>query len=485
MAIPSAVLDILNSLEVASLPAQVNAGDRLDLRLSPGLNAFDLLAEAPELFDIELNDITLDDVGIELDDINLTPAGLALELDAINLPGAGETEARLVLKSVEFEPLDPPIGTRAEDVDTNEQSTHALAHAIPVVGDLTEIGTEISEEVKGLIGKVSGTVRQVEGFSGGITGAVTGSVIGRIRGTIRNLRGIVKGVALLDTRPEVTVTWRVEDGNGRVLATNSDFVMLDDTSLENAALALMFLPVFAELSAGIDLISRRRIFCTVTVTVAGENESRSLGPIEILMPKIQLPTVLVMTEHAVTGAGYPGAVLVAVPSQSLLMLDQLTEKLREVQSVLSRLQTLTQVIGFGETIEQINRIVELVGNPSIRIPQFLKQDQVMDLWYVMREPGGFLGLGYKSWEDCISSFVMIGPPGRAVRFYNAKNFWERLGAFEIMLGAKAVAYVDDLSPKAPACQPTGPGGCTMTQRWNPPPASFRDIISSFQFLPLQ
>ena len=40
----------------------------------------------------------------------------------------------------------------------------------------------------------------------------------------------------------------------------------------------------------------------------------------------------------------------------------------------------------------------------------------MDLWYVMREPGGFLGFGYKSWEDCISSLIMIGPPGRAARF---------------------------------------------------------------------
>src|SRR2546423_11735437 len=107
--------------------------------------------------------------------------------------------------------------------------------------------------------------------------------------------------------------------------------MLGNTTLANPAASVMFLPVFAELSAGVDLIARRRIFCKVTVTVGSEPKDRLLGPVDILLPKIQLPTVLVMTEHAVTGVGYPGAVLVAVPSQSLLMLDQLTDKLRDIK----------------------------------------------------------------------------------------------------------------------------------------------------------
>ncbi|HKN84893.1 MAG TPA: hypothetical protein VJW17_15720 [Pyrinomonadaceae bacterium] len=190
-----------------------------------------------------------------------------------------------------------------------------------------------------------------------------------------------------------------------------------------------------------------------------------------------------MTEHAVDGAGYPGATFVAVPSQSLLSLDQLTDKLREVQVVLSRLQNLSQIIGFGETIAQINQIISLLG--TSRVPTFVKQDQVMDLWYVMREPGGFLGFGYKSWEDCISSLIMIGPPGRAARFYNGKNFWERLGAFEIVLGAKAVGHIDNFRGSNPACEPTGLGGCTFNQRWDPPPSTFNDVLSSYQFLPLQ
>jgi hypothetical protein len=262
-------------------------------------------------------------------------------------------------------------------------------------------------------------------------------------------------------------------------------VMQGNTTLTNAAASVMFLPVFAELSAGVDLISRRRIFCKVTVNLGSDTTDRLLGPVDILLPKVQLPTVLVMTEHAVGGAGYPGAVLVAVPSQSLLTLDQLTDKLRQVQVVLDRIQNLSQLAGFGDTIAQINEIIGLVGNPTIRIPTFVKQDQIMDLWYVMREPAGFLGFGYKSWEDCISSLMMIGPPGRVARFYNAKNFWERLGAFEIVLGAKAVGFIKTLDKAALECEPTGSGGCTLNQRWSPPPSSFNEVLSSYQFLPLQ
>ena len=94
MALPPVVLDVLNSLKIATLPPQVNVGDRVDLGLSPGLNAFDLLSQPPKLFDIELNNITLDNIAIDLTDINLGPIGapgqerFQLTLDAINAPGS-------------------------------------------------------------------------------------------------------------------------------------------------------------------------------------------------------------------------------------------------------------------------------------------------------------------------------------------------------------------------------------------------------------
>ncbi|HJP92382.1 MAG TPA: hypothetical protein VJ875_10530 [Pyrinomonadaceae bacterium] len=490
MAIPTVVLDALNSLKIVSLPPQVNAGDRIDLGLSPGLNAFDVLSQPPTLFDIELNNITLDDIGVDLTDISLAPIpqaeqqGLQLILNADN-PSAlppGDTDLEVVSKAVEFSPLSPATGTTAHDVHTSDASLHALAHLIPNTTGVPVLSTD----VEGLLSRIAGTVRQVEKFTGGIIGNIGGHINGKITGTIKNLTGSIKAPKLLQSPLEPpTVEWYIEDGNGKRLTENTDFLMLSNTDLTKAAASLMFLPAFAELSAGVDLISRRRIFCRVTVKVGNETADRLLGPVDILLPKVQLPTVLVMTEHAVTGVGYPGAILVAVPSQSLLTLDQLTDKLREVQVVLNRLQTLSQLAGFGDTLAQIDQIISLVGSTTSRVPTFVKQDQVMDLWYVMREPGGFLGFGYKSWEDCISSLIMIGPPGRAARFYNAKNFWERLGAFEIVLGSKAVGHIDDFRGSAPACEPTGLGGCTFTQRWNPPPASFNDVLSSYQFLPLQ
>lgn len=490
MALPTIVVDTLKSLKIASVPPQVNAGDRVDLGLSPGLNAFDVLSQAPKLFDIELNNITLDDIAVDLTDINLAPLGaqpgqekLQLTLDANNSPGStpGATDLEVVSKAVEFNPLSPPTGTTATDIDTSESSLHALPHLIPNASGVLLLSTA----VKGLLSRITGTVRQVEKLTGGITGSIGGHINGTITGTIENLTASVKAPKLLPSPPEITVEWYIEDGNGKRLTENTDFVMQGNTTLTNAAASVMFLPVFAELSAGVDLISRRRIFCKVKVKVGSDETDRLLGPVDILLPKVQLPTVLVMTEHAQGEPGYPGAVLVAVPSQSLLELDQLTGKLLEVQVVLDRIQQLSQLTGFGDTIAQINQVIGLIGNPTIRVPTFLKQDQVMDLWYVMREPGGFLGFGYKSWEDCIRSLMMIGPPGRVARFYNAKNFWERLGAFEIVLGAKAVALIKTLDKSTPDCEPTGTGGCTLNLRWSPPPSSFKDVLSSYQFLPLQ
>ena len=489
MPVPTVVLDVLNSLNIVPLPPQFNVGDRVDLGLMPGLNAFDVLSNPPKLFDIALDNITLDDIAIDLSDIRLGPVGapgeekFQLTLDADNLAGStpGATDLAVVSNLVELDPQSSPVGTTAADLDTNEASLRALPHLVPNASGVPILSTA----VKGLLSRITGTVRQVEKFRGGITGSVAGHVRGTIRGTIRNLRGSVTAPQLLPSPPNVTLEWYIEDGNGKRLTPNTDFVLLNNTQLTNPAPSLMFLPVFAELSTGVDLIAHRRIFCKVTVTVGADKEERLLGPVNIRLPKIQLPTVLVMTEHAVTGVGFPGGVLVAVPAHSLLQLDQLTNKLQEVQVVLDRLQTVSQVIGFADTVEQINRIIGLIGNPRIRIPRFLKADQVRDLWYVMRTPGGFLGFGYESWEDCISSIVMIGPPGRAARFHVAKDLFERRGAFEIILGAKAVGHIDNLTGSAPACEPTGTGGCTFNNRWDPPPSSFNDVISSYQFLPLQ
>src|ERR1044071_1490238 len=197
MELPTIVLDTLNSLQIASVPAQVNAGDRVDLGLSPGLNAFDVLSQSPKLFDIELNNITLDDIAIDVTDINLAPLGaqpgqekLQLTLDANNSPGStpGATDLEVVSKAVEFDPLSPPTGTTATDIDTNEASLHALPHLIPNAAAVLILSTA----VEGLLSRITGTVRQVEKLTGGITGNVGGHINGTITGTIKNLTGSVK-----------------------------------------------------------------------------------------------------------------------------------------------------------------------------------------------------------------------------------------------------------------------------------------------------
>lgn len=450
MPLDPVVLDVLKSLEIAPTPPQVKAGDPIDLGLTPpGLNAFDLLFNPPTLFDIELNNITLDNIDIDLTDISLRPVdalgqeGFQLTLDASPNSAPG-TDLELISKAVEFPLLDPPTGTTTT-------------------------------------GRITGTVGQVQKFSGGITGNIGGHIKGRITGTINNLKGSVKAPQLSKSKPDPSVEeWYIEKENGERLVEGTDFVLLNKTMTDPAP-SIMFLPVFAELSAGVDLNLHYRIFCMVKVTVGTEHEMHKLGPVNIVLAKIKLPTVLVMTEHAVRGVDYPGAVLVAVPSHSLLTLDQLTAKLGEVKGDLDRLKTISQVVGFGDTIKQINQIIVLIG-PSTKILRFVKADEVRYLDLMMREQHWW---GHTTWNDCISSLVMIGPPRRGARFCHMTGLNESEGAFQITLGRKGVGHIDTLSSSILACKPDDPDGCTFRLRSTPLDLTFNDKISSYQFLPLQ
>jgi hypothetical protein len=483
MAIPSVVLDALNSLNIADLPPQVNAGDLIDLGLSPGLNVFDVLSQPPKLFDIELNDITLDNLAIDLTDISLAPAGssgkLQLTLDADNPSGSapGAADLKAVSKAVEFNPLNPPTDTTAANIETSEASLHALSHAIPNPTILNSYSPIPSTDVEGLLSRITGTVTQVEKFSGGITGDIGGHIKGIITGTIRNLRGSVTAPKLLTAAPEIQVVWHIEDRNGKRLTEGTDFVIEGETGLTDPAASLKFLPVFTEPSNKVELFVTRRIFCQVTVTADGASTNRLLGPVEVLLKRIPFPTVLVMTEHAIDVENAdPGAILVAVPRGSSVMPEQVAENLGAIKEILEQFSQLTN---FKDTIDQIVRIIGFMSPTTNRVRTNCKTSGEKDLWWVEREPG-FLLIGRKSWEDCISGLIMIGPPGRAARFYNAKNYWERLGAFEIVLGATAVAFINNLTGSNPECQPAE----AFTQRWIPPPSDFNDVLSSFQFRPL-
>ncbi len=453
MALPQAVYDVLNSLEIVGLPTRANAGDKLTPQLSPGLGAFDALAIAPTIANLDL----------------------ALNLDPSNLRFVGPTDGGLgdaafdvVLKAVEFP---KPVETEARDVSTTASANNELPYLVPKpASSVPPYTLEINSNVEGLLGKMTGLIVQAQGIMGTLTGS---------------LQGTINGVQAVVDEPTVEVNWRIEGKH----------VLVDGTTLTNPAVppAFVILPEFAEFTGEIELTTSLRVFCEVSVTAQTPSSTpgtpnppetipRTVGPVEIQVPRVQLPTVLVMTEHAVGASNFPGAKLVAVPAASRIEgLDQVGEKLKPVRSLLSTLGNVAS-IAFGDAAPVVGMLIDLVSSgANVR---FIKGDRIDDLGSVTLNPGGFLGWGYRSWQDVTSALILVGPPGRAITCHNRPNLWVGTGAFRVDVGQTGVtARVNNLNMNPNEITPE-PTGSTFGIITPPDGATYNDVISSFQFVPL-
>lgn len=372
MPAPQALLDMLNSIQVLGAPGRLNSGDKAKLQLSPDpMKGFDFLAEAQKLADIDLN--------VNLDDISL---------DLSPLP-TGDATFEIVLKGVEFS---KPVETTAANIQTNAQAVNELPYLVPNVGTGNIIQLGAGTKVEGLLGKLKGTINQAQGVVGSIVGTITGAL----------------SRTLLSAAPTIALGWWIEDENANRLKAGDHFAFTAPAINPASSVTpeLVFFPEFAEFSLGSDPLVQRRVFCKIDVTFLKpppnpgnmtETASRTIGPIMIHVPVLQVPTVAAMTLHAVTDPSSPGAILLAVPSGSVIDGPQkLSAALKPVQSSLKNLTVVAGAV-FGEASAIVDRLVGLL-NPTA----FVRKDREDDLHNVQREPGGFLGFGYKSFEDCIA-----------------------------------------------------------------------------------
>jgi hypothetical protein len=385
---------------------------------------------------------------------------IALDLGGVpNGPEAGTAGLDLVLKAVEFP---PPADLKAQDVGTDEAATSALPHLIPKpAAGVPPYLLQLSTDVEGLLGRLSGSLEPLR--------TVVGSVAGKITGTV-----VRPGV--LAAPPVVKIAWRVEDANGRSLDATE--VVVGGTA---EAPTFVFLPDFME-AGNNPSTTQRRLFCDVEVkkasnSPADETVNRAVGPVTIDVPRIPFPTVMVLTEHAVGGVGFPGAVLVAVPGTSLVHgPDQVGTLLQPARQVLQTLSLLAQFAGAAAAIDSLTAILSAATKIA-----FMPQDVVNDLWTVVRTPGGIFGLGYESWEDVISSLVLVGPPGRTVSLHNRKNTWVGTGAFSVTLGSTGTATVATFAAGTPSCAPSSSTLIVITPSNT---GTFNDVVSSYKFWPL-
>ncbi|MCA1567633.1 MAG: hypothetical protein LC803_18690 [Acidobacteria bacterium] len=491
MAIPQPVLDILNKLQIVGLPTLINPGEILRPQINPGLEAFDALGLGEVLGNLDLN---LSNVVLSLTQMTTGESDLSVTLDAIadaSGKAPGTTDVQVVMEAVEF---NKPAPAQARDLNPDMAARGELPYLTPISGSsgyLLQLGTN----VQGLIGKVAGEIKQVEKMTGSVRGrlAPLESLLANITGKVT---GAITGPKLLDAAPKVSVQWHIE-GN---------YVLLDNTTLNNKLVppVLVVLPEFAELTNTPPPPSQLRISCDVSITVtlpggATESKTRPIGPFNIEVPKIQIPVLAAFTEHGQSDASqFPGRVLMAVPSSSPLSgLNNLKSFLQPVQTVLARLQqtltvaNATLALQFGEASNVIGTLIDIIG--AVNQP-LITQNFVMYLSSITLDPGGWFGVGYKSWEDEISSVLLIGPPGTGISCHNRRNLWQGTGQFKVIVGMTGAAFVLDLVEPV---IPDGSGGYTSRPDCVPSDTTFEvvvqpdnsrrifnDVISSFQFLPL-
>jgi hypothetical protein len=478
ISIPQPVLDILNSLQIAGLPASMNPGDIARAQINPGLEAFNTVSVGNVLGNLDLN---LSNVVLTLTQLTPGSAALNINLNAVQAPGAkapGATDMALLLEQVE---LSPPAKTHAVDLDPNATAVGGLPYLVPTgIGSALQPGTN----VEGILGRMTGAVQQVEEMAGTVSGAIT-PVTNLVASLTGKITGALTGPQVLPAAPKITVAWRIE----------GKYSLLENTTLTDVAHppVLVALPEFTELTAGSVPASELRIFCDVTVQVtlpdgSTPSTSRTLGPLSIEVPRVQIPTLAAFTENSQGRANFPGSVLMAVPTSSaIISLNNLKDILVPVQSILRNLQTVLKLANlvlaaeFGAASDNIGLLISFLG-VSVA---FIRGDQVMDLSSVTRVPGGWFGIGYQSWEDVISGVLLVGPPGRAITCHNRRNLWQGTGEFQVTLGSSATAFVPDLNSTSPACVPSDSTFAVVTPPINSGfPNTFNDVISSFQFLPL-
>ena len=401
------------------------------------------------------------------------------------------------------DPADPGsiIGTITQDPGHHGTVTGTIVQDPAKPGSITgTIGQDPARH-----GSITGTIGHAAGMVGSITVPSLQQKVGQALGLIEG--SVVRSV-LGEVKP--TVQWRVEDEAGRALRSQNDANpecviqgALDDVT---TAPTVALLPEFVEFTANTtDLFTRRKVFCNLTVTasVPGLAEPIALlaevGPLEIPVPKIRVPTILVMTEHATSDTRFlDGGVLLAVPSNSQIeSLPQLAGVLGDVTALadLVAQHAPSTIAGRFEGLSiAIGRIKALVTSNRVR---GVKANIVDDLWW-MDIPGRWPA----NFEDCLSALFLSGPPGRKVTCHVKKNLWEAEGIFQVTLGAFAWAIAENFSDTEPtASGRNGPkllrpqrakdkvsldGGSMLDviagDPSTSPTGSFNDALSSFQFL---
>ncbi len=519
-----AVLDLLEKVAIVPPPAP-EPGKPFRLNLTPPPQTLGLLAgdQPAAAFKLILDKVDLS--GLDVDEAMRTLAvdvgKLAPTLDVD--VGSLVPVLSAVLGAVKPD-LDTTVGTLDPDlqaaVGTLRPSLEAILGAMApqlraVVGALAaDLQLEIDPAQTGTI---KGTIPQDPANPGSITGSIEqaqeelgGIRLPSLKQKVNEILGVIEGSLVRSLLGSITYTvnWRVEDQNGRPLKTQDEpspeCVINGSRTDPEVGPTVALLPEFVEyVRDATNLFTRRRIFCdlTVSVEVPGIAQPITLatevGPLEVPIPKVPVPSLLVMTEHEAGETNFPGGVLIGLPSGSEIETlpeigGALDDVIRVVDLVIGHAPSPAITGRFQGLKNAVSRLNVLVTTGR---PGGIKADIVDDLWWVEipgRWPANF--------ENTLSALFLFGPPGRRVACHVKKFLWEAQGVFLVTLGPFAWAIVERFSDTEDT--PSGPpgpkllrpiekgvshdGGSTLDVIKGDPQTSstgsFHDALSSYQFL---
>lgn len=297
-----------------------------------------------------------------------------------------------------------------------------------------------------------------------------------VQGLIGRLRGQMPVAVPTEVLPQVQVSWRVTDAVGNDLIASGDAVA--PSGLGNRSLEVLFVPEFVELTTTLTDpgFSVRRISAEVRLSAGGTTVGpRTLGPVEIRVPRVPLPTLLTMCVHK----PYHGPTLILVPGNSALPdLGGLTGRVQALQALLNPIRTLARLAALIGGLDLLKRVLD--QEPHVH---FRKTDAIGNL--------NDITLVQRAWyqndteaEDELSSMFLITARDRGVECFNARKFSDGEGKFTLRAGTLFCAGIRDLHHKRPVSEPAGteiqinkepPGGWFNPDR-------FGDELSSMRFL---
>ena len=297
------------------------------------------------------------------------------------------------------------------------------------------------------------------------------AVMPGVPGLLGRLRGQMPVAVPVDVAPRLEVTWAVRDERGRDLIARGDAVATAGPG--GTSQTILFLPEVVELTSADDPgTTPRRVTATVTMFAGSTNVgSRTLGPVEIQVRRLAMPTILAMFLHK----NYAGYILVVVPQETFIFsLGNVTGNVQALYNLLLPFATNARL---GFVVEALATMhAALLSQSHI---QFRKTNEIANLNDITLKSNT---LNDTEAEDELSSLLLVGPPERAVDFFNDRDFETGQGIFTLTTHEQLVAGVRDLHADFPSVEPVG---ASLLPRLQPPGGdTFGDELSSLRFSPL-